>query len=801
MADTENNYKLQKKPWKIWMSSTPDPTAVLVTANQLLNGTKLGHNILIYNGNIFTSDGTFSSSSFTDFYKYYIDIEPATFDSRSKVETHTIKGPDNKDVDILLHSKDAALYPQDLRAAFGVNSVWNKYFHPSSQSINNSYEFNTWKRQDFYTTICSKLISVDTIKATLSQKYKDKEQPNIVCYQNDDVFSSTMTFEDNKSAYTRIFINDSSAKIKQLIVGAVILNSDDDNLRNLLSNYSSDHQTFDINAWYDAIKNSSASASASSSFDVLDYIYFWVKAPFCADYIDPDDFNQSLNQDSDVVHRNLMVTNNYSDAIRNNFNRYDEASYYSDDSSIEKEFLEQYSRPYIPTNSPLKDFISNALLKIEGISNYDYDTHSDLNGAINGLLEAPRIVDSENRNVLGSVYSLPVRNTDNEIQRITPFNFYDPDSREEADYYRALGRLPTLIGRDGNITTDGRIMSPTIDELWYIIKKMISGEPAGNTDSTKTNIALPHNEIAEDTTLKEAVMAQYNQSFDGVSKAIDPIDFEYECDDDDGKINKVSVKEYVVQPESITHKIYTLLGDVSDRLNTFYNENFKPNDDLTTDEESGITITKYTGNSRALKRVGDYIIGTTKMETASKAGGEYGPRASAPLSLRELEAAILGNKYNIENNFVFASKTYAVTGKFGKVEKDDDENIVSGGSLYQMHRDYNATAEKPNTYFELGGKRDDKSGYDITAGDLNGKKEVNTEVPGDIPVYILDKDLKRTEETNTSQLPIMASNYGKSDLLYEEQGKYTGADVYMAADGTWRYIAEHIRLPILRSRY
>jgi hypothetical protein len=118
-----------------------------------------------------------------------------------------------------------------------------------------------------------------------------------------------------------------------------------------------------------------------------------------------------------------------------------------------------------------------------------------------------------------------------------------------------------------------------------------------------------------------------------------------------------------------------------------------------------------------------------------------------------------------------------------------------------MHRDYNATAEKPNTYFELGGKGDSTSGYDITAGDLNGEQEVNTEVPGDIPVYILDKDLKRTSKINESQLPIMASNYGKSDLLYEEQGKYTGADVYMAADGTWRYIAEHIRLPILRSRY
>ena len=109
--------------------------------------------------------------------------------------------------------------------------------------------------------------------------------------------------------------------------------------------------------------------------------------------------------------------------------------------------------------------------------------------------------------------------------------------------------------------------------------------------------------------------------------------------------------------------------------------------------------------------------------------------------------------------------------------------------------------ENPNTYFELGGKGDGTSGYDITAGDLDGGQEVNMEGPGIIPVYILDKNLKRTTEINETQLPIMASNYGTSKLLHEEQGKYTGADIYMAADGTWRYKAEHMRLPILRSRY
>ena len=50
-------------------------------------------------------------------------------------------------------------------------------------------------------------------------------------------------------------------------------------------------------------------------------------------------------------------------------------------------------------------------------------------------------------------------------------------------------------------------------------------------------------------------------------------------------------------------------------------------------------------------------------------------------------------------------------------------------------------------------------------------------------------------------MPLLVRNYGKSVYLSEEFGSYSGADIYMAADGTWRYKAEHSRVPILRSRY
>ena len=296
-----------------------------------------------------------------------------------------------------------------------------------------------------------------------------------------------------------------------------------------------------------------------------------------------------------------------------------------------------------------------------------------------------------------------------------------------------------------------------------------------------------------ETTLTEAVKSQYQQTFENESCKLDPIDFSYTFDK--GDITGIDLKEYVVQPETIKHKVYSLLQVVSTRINAFYEQQ----NNLTEDDHKLLQDKDetwyYTGKSRRITRTGEsIIIGTTVMDKKSIPDTEYGPRASAPLSLRELEAAILGNKYNIENDFMFISKTYAVTGKFGKIEKDSDDNIVSGGSLYQMHRDYNANVENPNTYFKLGG--DGVNGQDATFGDLGGLQEMN----GSIPVYLLDKNNKRTLE-HKLKMPRLVENYGKSPLLYAEYGQYSGADIFMAADGTWRYKMEHMRLPVLRSRY
>ena len=433
--------------------------------------------------------------------------------------------------------------------------------------------------------------------------------------------------------------------------------------------------------------------------------------------------------------------------------------------------LEKMSRPYCPMTSPMKDILSEKLMLLSGVSG------SSIREKAQKLLDDSLKDDS----IIGSVLVTPKGTDVTDVARFTPFTFYDPESREEADYYNNLGKLPTLIGRDGNLTTDGRIMSPTIDELWYIIYKTILGH--SNEGSDFVSFPQSNNYGSGDTSLFEATK-EYKWTDDEAGNVKgSPLSFLFKTNDK-GEVNGIDVDEWVANPDEHFINVHTQIQRISTDITKFFDAQ---NPDV--------------AKSRDIFNTGDDIaLGdaqTHTKDTITAKDREYGPR-NVPLSLRELEAAIMGIKYNVDNNFIFDSKTYAVTGKFGKIEKDDNGVIITGGSLYQMHRDYNANVTSPNTVFKMGADNTGDNGRDATFGDLNNQKEYHKD---HTKVYLLDKKNKRTKKEKTSGMPLLVENYGKSVSLATEQGEYTGSDVYMAADGTWRYKAEHIRTPILRSRY
>lgn len=754
----EKGLELQRKPWKVWMSSAPQPTAVLTTAYDLLKqgGSKLDHNLVILNENVYAA--SVFNGNFEQFYRYALDISPATFDKRSKTRVETVDlketlGIDasftqsESEIEFYVQDKAAALYPTDLKTVFAVNTTWKAYFR--NVSILANRDVTTSYRVDEMFTAS---VDTDTNPSTSDIYVRD----------TDEVFTATMVFEDGKKAYTTVGVN-RTERILQLILGAILFNSNKSQNLVALRDYLAGITKAQRENLFSLLANAKIGDKP-----LLSYVYLWVKAPFCADYIDPEDFNQDLNQDADVTHRNLLLANNYNN-VRNNYNRYNEDTDYSGTTS--SDMLEKMSRPYCPMTSPMKDILSEKLMLLSGVSG------DSIRDKAQKLLEDSLKDDS----IIGSVLVTPKGTDVTDVARFTPFTFYDPESREEADYYNNLGKLPTLIGRDGNLTTDGRIMSPTIDELWYIIYKTILGH--SNEGSDFVSFPQSNNYGKGDTSLFEATK-EYKWTDDEAGNVKgSPLSFLFKTNDK-GEVNGIDVDEWVANPDEHFINVHTQIQRISTDITKFFDAQ---NPDVAKSRDIFNT-----GDDIAL---GDAYTHTKDAITAKDR--EYGPR-SVPLSLRELEAAMMGIKYNVDNNFIFDSKTYAVTGKFGKIEKDDNGIIIAGGSLYQMHRDYNANVTSPNTVFKMGADNTGDNGRDATFGDLNNQKEYHKD---HTKVYLLDKKNKRTKNEKTSGMPLLVENYGKSVSLATEQGEYTGSDIYMAADGTWRYKAEHMRTPILRSRY
>ena len=732
-----------EKPWKVLVNADPDYCQYsLVSLRDLLNGTSLDNNVIIYNGEVYTGGDFQGTATSSDQLKWGIDIYLPIIDSNAVdiYNTYTVKKGEST-FNFKVYPKDVFVYPAISSATVASMShaaIWNH----SADLIPNR---TTW--DDSSNTVNLGYAKILTNIGSTSPT-SIASAGTLCLYKQDTVFASTMKFEENKSAFNKIKLNPNYIYISNV-------------LSTILSSYAIDGsasaiKSFVSNSVSDLIAAYNNSDDTTGIYDLFGNIYVLVKAPMAADYINPDDYNQSLNQEASVVHSNLLITD-HADEL-NNFNRFKEYVYSNkgdtDDESADKTRI---TYPYYPKNTPLKDLLSDKILSIQGINSDSKTLYADIDKA-----------GRTNGSNIGSVLS-PID--------ISPWNYYDPYKTDNEITSNSLKRLPALIGKYGNIVTDGRIISPTIDELWYIIKKLISGYCVSTDKNIKSSYISGQN--TNDTSLKEVVDNQFvwNQLEGTTDPSVkgDPINWEeIKTVDQDAQTTTYSIKvtEWLSQPTKFNHIIYDNITNISNNINTFYKSN---NNEATDKLISATNIYKNLINNSANDK-------------------DYGPRSTSPYSLRELEALIAGNKFNIDNNFEFNSKTYAVTGQFGK-KITESGIITSAGSLYQMHRDYNADVTNPNTYFKLNGNGTESNpGYDATFGDLENDESENN-------LYLLNKNNKKTETKKVSKMPLLVKNYGNSSAITKEQGSYTGADVYLAADGTWRYKAEHMRLPILREAY
>jgi len=269
------------------------------------------------------------------------------------------------------------------------------------------------------------------------------------------------------------------------------------------------------------------------------------------------------------------------------------------------------------------------------------------------------------------------------------------------------------VPAEGNIYASGRLFSITIDEIVTTLKALISGRPADPTtlpttqDTTGIYAFATAATASKQTPTDTRLPAERAISLAG-GKLGDPLSR-------DGSV-------LINAPEGIFYYVNDRLKVIADKITT----------------TAGVRI-------EDVAPVASKVLYTA---------GFWAPRAT-PLSLRELEAMLLGVAYNLETAFNFLALNKASVGP-------TDTSAHPYGTLHQLH-----------------------TAYDQSLDDS-------------------DPNSKWITTANTNFTVFTATTYGNnlpSSAPYDPAVDHLREDVYLAADGTWRYLFDTVRLPILTETY
>jgi hypothetical protein len=387
---------------------------------------------------------------------------------------------------------------------------------------------------------------------------------------------------------------------------------------------------------------------------LIQHCYLFIKCSFFADYIDYRDFNQSLNQKSKIIFNNLMLTN------IGDYKRYEE--YYTNDiSGLQTTDKELNTQPYFPVTTP----------SIDNILNKYVDTTSGLLLGIQQLIDYSSDPDSK-------IGIFPISPFEKE-QTITeesilpnPLIWFDPESRKEPVDYSAY---PIVYQKDGNAIIDGRIISPTIDELWQMIKELAGGRKADTAqieeDAAGYPVGAGEKRTTFDTrpTIPEHKFMDYSAIDKGQTKYGDPVYIKYDFSKEDPHFE---VQKWINNPSRIQYSIINELKKVNDAIVNYGDLNF---------------IQQSIANLPS--------------------PSEYAPTMTVP-TLRELEALLKGLRWNFSHYIQFMQYNGVYIGPLGRNNTDIDGQTSGwnngGGSVYQLHKDYNTKVSgalgRPNTVYD-----------------------------------------------------------------------------------------------------
>ena len=621
--------------------------------------------------------------------------------------------------------------------------------------------------------------------------------PDVILTDRDTVFDSTLQTK-NMMGYAGIALNPRSSNIKKLYVMALNLNATNNEFS----------ESWEISLYENPLTRW-----------LMKHTYVWVRCMFWADYINPASFKQDLNLDANVKHGNVLLSKD------SDFNRYDD-SLSAAKSSTKDNYGSEYDASYVPKTAPIEDFVSlPAILAATGDSKTDWENKS-WQKKIEALVEAASVPG----NLIGYFHGSEVIDRHSAAQEVddgsaspigwypyrelTPPTFFEPESRKLSgkapdgapvtyktsdnvviDSYADVpgeGVVPSVLPRYGNLTVEGRIVSPAIDELWVFLKKVVFGREtdASAANSTTTyavgrqgSSTTTRKATANDTRVptREIKFRQDPTSNASLFVQGDPISHTVFVPEGNSVGKYLQVDDWVNSPDQVQYKIFETLLDIDRDVLGYGTSTYSSVMDK--------TIMNFT--ARLVRRESDgkvYRVGSpndgprsptdshyhgliTDDGVYEKPADEWKIRNN-PFSLREIEVYLKSLRYNLETLAEYISRNFVLTGDLGR----RDAATGAAGSLYQLHRDYDGDVVKSNTLFSDSSTSTDDSRH---------------------PAF--SNNLAKPYNSTTSTQSITYEDYHGS--VPDRGNSYSAEDVYLAADGTWRYLFDQVRLPVVYSEF
>lgn len=690
------------------------------------------------------------------FYTFGIDIALPHYSAASRPKRISY-GTGNSSVYLYINDKNAVIPYKDTRS-FSINSISME----QTFGRNTKIDSNSIIEPSYFDNFMP--IKVGPFDDTSESQQNDKFE--IYLKGPNPTFLTDNSIDEKFSAYNNICINPNSSFAKYLV------------LRTLFNNNDDIYKIFGVHlpARLNASQLNTCNINYSELKEVLKNSFVWIRAPFFADYIKPSSYNQNLNKDSRVVHKDLILSKN------GDFNEYNESVEVTsvdvehDTKNIDNNTEWIDSLPYISQTAPIIDLLKPG----NNISQEsdDWFENEDIGG-----IPIPTTMFKVFQNIDSS--------SESQIQMFCPFIYWNTEYAEKIGSQNLWNTFtsgginsPVFTKKYGNLYTDGRVFSPTIDELWMAFKYLVCGR-ADDSSNPIDKFGRAKGTEAGSLNYKntESTLIPYSNSriwkFSKNSKVTvgDPIKFnmgKYTFNDDgSATMSSTEVDKFINHNNVIDFEIYdtiqllnnTLLygaagtgsyetTDVAERKENFY---------FSIPYEAASTSNIYRKDNI------DFYSGIINQSTSdsNKFKSIFGPRTN-PYSLRELEAISKGNRLNIESLAIWLKKNGVVNGKVAKriantgAANNYDNSAASG--LYQLHKDYEGSHSKNTQYVQNG-----DSGY----------------------LQFDDNSKFATHYTSRA-------SFGRTRIS-DTQNKVDSSQVFLAADGTWRYLFEKPRAQIVET--